>query len=490
MFLANMWWLAYVTIPGMIALQLYLGLYWAFAALIIRGKGWVSSKYFQSATGVSWILGFSAVWCALEWLRGIVITGLPWMFLGHTQSPWLVMCQVADALGVYGISFWVAAVNALVFLLIVNNGRVRSLAPIATVAALLGITLGYGLHRRWQTPRMLTAGPRILLVQPNFPQTNSGAKGASQQQMIDFHINATARAIQKYGNVDLACWSETMMPALNEAYRTAIEEFVPSVAMETNEWFEQVSHLASRDQVNIITGGLFHARPRIESDRLIFDDRRNSAFLFRTSGRLDLAHYDKIHLVPFGEYMPFRDSAWLGWLHNLLMRLSPYDYDYTLTTPGSVENPAVFRLNIKGNPTTRILTPICFEDIDASLCAALMRGPGGKRADLLVNLTNDGWFRGGENAQHLQAALFRSIENRVPIARSVNTGISAFIDSYGRVTETVAVRTEGVAVQQVMLDSRYTLYTRVGDLFAWLCTLITLLLVGFGLVDRWGGRHP
>ena len=78
----------------------------------------------------------------------------------------------------------------------------------------------------------------------------------------------------------------------------------------------------------------------------------------------------------------------------------------------------------------------------------------------------------------------------MPIARSVNTGISAFIDSYGRVTETVAVRTEGVAVQQVMLDSRYTLYTRVGDLFAWLCTLITLLLVGFGLVDRLGGRHP
>jgi apolipoprotein N-acyltransferase len=367
------------------------------------------------------------------------------------------------------------------------------------VAALLGISLGYGLHRRWQTPRMLTAGPMVLVVQPNFPQTNSGAKGASQQEMIDFHVNATASAIQKYGGIDLACWSETMMPPLNEEYRTALHEnhFVHenpdggapiNAAEESDRWLGQVTQLASRDQVNIITGGLFHAA--LDKKNYVFQDRRNSAFLIRPSGRLDLAHYDKIHLVPFGEYMPFRDSAWLGWLHNLLMRLSPYDYDYTLTTPGSLENPAVFRLNIRGNPTTRILTPICFEDIDASLCAALMRGPGGKRADLLVNLTNDGWFKAGENAQHLQAGLFRSIENRVPIARSVNTGISTFIDSYGRVTDTVAVRTEGVAVQQVMLDSRYTLYTRVGDLFAWLCTLITLLLIGFGLVDRWGGRHP
>jgi apolipoprotein N-acyltransferase len=223
---------------------------------------------------------------------------------------------------------------------------------------------------------------------------------------------------------------------------------------------------------------------------MVFQDRRNSAFLIRPSGRLDVEHYDKIHLVPFGEYIPFKDSEWFGWLHKIFLAFNPYDYDYTLTTGGNVQNPAVFRLNINGNPTVRVITPICFEDIDPALCAALFRSPSGKRADLLVNLTNDGWFKANENAQHLQAAIFRSIENRVPTARSVNTGISAFIDSYGRISETVPVRTQGVAVQQVMLDSRYTLYTRIGDLFAWLCTLITLMFIGFAMADHRSGRHP
>ena len=124
----------------------------------------------------------------------------------------------------------------------------------------------------------------------------------------------------------------------------------------------------------------------------------------------------------------------------------------------------------------RFITPICFEDIDAGLVAKMLRGDSQKRADLLVNLTNDGWFKGAQNAQHLQAAIFRSIENRVPLVRGVNTGISAFIDSYGRVTDKIAARTEGTAVATVWLDSRYTLYTRLGDWFAWLCAIATAIV--------------
>ena len=379
MFMANMWWLAYVTTPGMIALMLYLGLYWALAGLIMRSKNWLSLQYLQRGTGASCVLGFAIIWCATEWVRGNLFTGLPWMFLGHTQSPWLIMCQIADALGVYGISFWVAAVNALIFILVIRRGRMRSMAPIVTVAILLGLTLGYGLHRRQQTPRMLIAGPRVLVVQPNYPQSNSGEKGASQQEMIDFHVNTTAKAIQKYGPIDLVCWSETMMPAINEEYRSSLEEAhliyqdrktgqeTPAADL-ANGWFRQITDFAKGAQVNVITGGLFHAR--LDRKTFIFQDRRNSAYLIRPSGRLDVEHYDKIHLVPFGEYIPFKDSQWFGWLHSFFLSFNPYGYDYTLTTPGNVQNPAVFRLNINGNPTLRIITPICFEDIDAALCAA------------------------------------------------------------------------------------------------------------------------
>ena len=125
----------------------------------------------------------------------------------------------------------------------------------------------------------------------------------------------------------------------------------------------------------------------------------------------------------------------------------------------------------------RVVVPICFEDIDAPLVAKMFRGAGGKRANVLVNLTNDGWFKANQNAQHLQAAIFRGIENRVPTIRCVNTGISAFIDSSGRELERIPVRTEGTAIRSMQLDSRYTLYTRWGDWFPILCTVLASGLV-------------
>ncbi len=171
------------------------------------------------------------------------------------------------------------------------------------------------------------------------------------------------------------------------------------------------------------------------------------------------------------------------------MKFSPYDFDYTLS-PGPSDAPTVFTIRTaRSHEAVRLVTPICFEDIDASLCAKMLRGNGAKRADALVNLTNDGWFRGGENAQHLQAAVFRSIENRVPMARCVNTGISAFIDSTGRVTQKIDARTEGTAIATLWLDSRYTLYTRFGDWFAWLCVLVTAVLVGGRLVRHYRTRR-
>src|SRR5262249_29827927 len=149
------------------------------------------------------------------------------------------------------------------------------------------------------------------------------------------------------------------------------------------------------------------------------DDSRNSSFLFERTGLLSDVRYDKIHLVPFGEFLPFGDVAWL---HKFLLSLTPYKGDYSLQ-PGGPDAMSVFRIDDStGNPV-RFVPPICFEDIFGEHCARMFRpapGSSTKRADILVNLTNDGWYRGFENAQHLQAAIFRSIENRVPTARSVN----------------------------------------------------------------------
>jgi apolipoprotein N-acyltransferase len=146
----------------------------------------------------------------------------------------------------------------------------------------------------------------------------------------------------------------------------------------------------------------------------------------------------------------------------------------------------VFHLRARGQDF-RFVTPICFEDIDARIVCAMFRPDTDdqKRADFIVNLTNDGWFKGTENADHLQAASFRSIENRAWTARSVNTGISGYVDSVGHYSDLVAARTVGSSVRQIMIDPRLTFYTRFGDCFAWLCNFSTLAIILWTWSRRW-----
>jgi apolipoprotein N-acyltransferase len=139
------------------------------------------------------------------------------------------------------------------------------------------------------------------------------------------------------------------------------------------------------------------------------------------------------------------------------------------------------------------VTPICFEDIDPLLVAKMFRSTRGqpgtvKEAHFIVNITNDGWFMFNQMPQHLQAARFRSIENRAPTARSVNTGISGFIDSFGRVQGLVPAGTEGTSVRRLQLDPRVTFYTRYGDVFAALCAAVTVLLAAASIV-RWAANR-
>jgi apolipoprotein N-acyltransferase len=491
-FAANMWWLAYVTLPGMIALLIYLGLYWGFAALGVRTLLGTedSGQRTEQKTGAvpnsvlspqSSVLLVATLWTSLEFIRGNLFTGLPWLYLGHTQSPILAACQIADTFGVYGISFCVAALNAFIFLLI--RGHRRTLVAAASVVACLWIgSCAYGFWRISQTDKITTPGPTVLVVQPNYPQDNSGEKGAPPSELVRFHLAATAAAIEKAGHADLACWSETMMPALNDYHRKMwhgikLRDRNDNVAEEDHgivldQYLQQIQSLAASKQLNILAGGMF--MEDLDEAHGVFRDRRNSAYLIRADGALAAERYDKIHLVPFGEYIPFKHSRWFHWLYTFFNSFSPYDYDYTLTA-GPEDRSTVFTITAASTgKSVRLVAPICFEDIDARLCAQMFRGDdGSKRADLIVNLTNDGWFKANENPQHLQAALFRSIENRAPTARSVNTGVSALIDPAGRVLGHVPQGTEGTATGALRLDPRYTVYSRYGDWFATLCALIT-----------------
>jgi apolipoprotein N-acyltransferase len=476
-FLANMWWLWFVSAPGMFALTIYLAIFWGLLAVLVRPllRRWAASP-------VLTVLMIAVAWTAFEWLRGNVSflgkQGLPWLYLGVSQSPILMMCQIADITSVLGVSFWVVLVNVLVALVLMNSRDLRRMVPaIATVGAVV-IAFGvYGAFRMAQ--RATSPGPTVLVVQANYPQSNTGEKGAPIEQIVDFHLTTTRRALQhalsQGQTIDLVVWSETMMPPINRSAR----EFARGT--EAGEiWqlaYEAIRDLASEFRTPMLVGGVFEDDWSIRDDHLVAADRRNSAFFFDSSGNLVEQRYDKIHLVPFGEYIPFKHS--IPPLYRLFIKLGPNYYEEYALTAGS--EAAVFSLNSAHSGTNsapvRFIVPICFEDIVPDRVASMLDGGAAKKADFLVNITNDGWFRANQMPQHLQAALFRSIENRVPTARSVNTGISGFIDSVGRVGHTIPAGTEGAASAQLALDRRVAPYTRIGDAFPIACVAITAIAV-------------
>ena len=488
-FTANMWWLVYVTGPGLAALMLLLGMYWAGAAAIIRGAALLPPAHpgkppARSMPAIASVFLIATIWVAMEWLRATwPLGGLAWQFLGHAQSPALPLCQIADTTGVYGVSFCVALVNAWVAMLILGgwNNRRRLLPAATAIAAVLAMSASYGLFRMSQRPTR--AGPTVMVVQPVYPQSNSGEKSATSAEILDFHLRITASELARHPGVNLVVWSETMMPQINPEARQFALEHGGGFLERTNE---QIVELARRYNVSVLVGGMYWADWYARAHDYMARDRRNSAYLY-TPGGQSPRRYDKIHLVPFGEYLPFKSG--FPPLYRLFLSLSPYSEEYTLTA-GPADAMTVFTLEPGG---WRFVAPICFEDMDGVLLARMFRAPqatpAGKRADFIVNLTNDGWFRFNEMAQHLQMAVFRSIENRAPTARSVNTGISGFIDSAGRTSGLIPVGQEGASVQTLVLDDRLTFYTRCGDVFAYFCVAVTVVLTLVTIARWWRARR-
>lgn len=464
----NVGWLTGVTLRGTIGLTLYCGFYWGLAAVIIRGTGWLQNKR------IGWaMVGIPATWAGLEWFRGVFLSGFPWLFAGHTQSPLLPVCQIADLAGVYGISFVLAMVATLAALAILQRKTLAKMRVSAGITlAVVVVVIAYGLVRMKQTAGCLTAGPTVAAIQANYPQSNSGAKGASAEERLDWHLRLSRQALAEHPQqVNLIVWSETMLISLNHQALDKENDI-------GQRSVKDVSAFSRANNVPVLTGADYaDAFPIVTIEGKEYwgvpKIRHNSAYLFDSAGRMDdsaLGRYDKNHLVPFGEYIPFRDSV--PFLYRLLLKQGPNEYADFQLEAGDMDHLTVFKIDGPAGKPLRLVTPICFEDSDAGLCAAMLcpaNASDGKRADLMVNLTNDGWFKRDENAKHLQTAIFRAIENRTPLVRCVNTGISAFIDSNGQVEATLPARTEGYLLHRVNLDSRLTVYTLYGDWFAMLC---------------------
>jgi apolipoprotein N-acyltransferase len=485
-FIANMWWMAYVTGPGMVGLMAILAAYWGIMGAVVR------FGFRQPGLGLRpEMLLVAFAWVSLEFIRGNFIwKGLPWLYLGHTQTPALAMVQIADVLGVYGVSFWVVLINVVIAAWWLSE---KSWPTVRRgVVYVIALTAGLMLYGVWRiTSTVTTPGPTVIVVQPNYPQSNTGEKGASEQETFAFHHRITGKALVEHPQADLVVWSETIMPPFNrESLQHLSELGYPQLTVRAAEYalmFKTIQQLAAETNVGLMTGMLHVDRWWVNEEGYLKSDKRNSVVLFERDGTLVPLRYDKIHIVPFGEFIPFRT---IPWIYNTMVRLGPPHMDEYNLIPGDDDALIVFPLRKSRSfldlSTWRLAPSICFEDIDSALTARMFRPTQGdaKRADVLVNFTNDGWFKANEMSQHLQVARFRSIENRVPTARAVNTGISGFIDSVGRVKDYIPAGTEGYAVAQLHLDPRLTFYTRYGDVFAWICIGASVSMILVRVIGR------
>ncbi len=488
-----------------IFVAVYCSLYFLLGVCLVR--------FLDRRTSAPLVLTVPIVWTALEFFRSWFLTGFSWYLLGHTQHTFLPLIQIADLTGAYGVSFLVAAVNGLLFEILWGQrvfrtwlsgreapprwGRIGLLVQgVAALVALVG-TVTYGVWRLGQD--RMTPGPRLALVQGNLDQRirNDSAVTAEAARHVANHFIELSDLAAHY-RPDLIVWPETSYP----------DDWVENTdGTPTEHSRETARRMASRWRTNVLVG--------INSSNLDEEGRRrryNSAILIERGGQSG-GRYDKIHRVPFGEYVPLRES--LPWMN----AFAPYDFDYSVwpgreCTRFPLTDPATGKLTTFG-------VLICYEDTDAEVARAYGGGDGRPPADFLLNISNDGWFDGtSEHDEHLAICRFRAVECRRSVARSVNMGISAVIDSNGRVLPTEAQslpgasagtenrvwmvemhrgggtelplsrwheykKVSGVLLAVIPLDDRVSLYARWGDWLPWTCWILIAGAFVFALVRRY-----
>ncbi len=431
----------------------------------------------------AWPAAFVApvIWVGLECARGeLVFDGFPWFFAAHPAVEWPLLVQSADLLGAYFVSFAVVMVGGLlVDVRRARSGRLSRRALVAATAAtvaLHGANLFYGAVRI-DPGDAGGDGPVVLAIQTNLPQDNKVAWTPQQQvQDVAGFVELTlAAAAAAAVTPDLAIWPETMLPGFG-LEPGAIDASVEHGLFEPALFARTIAQLAGDLGVPVLVGSPSFIGMGVRQTQWTWDAHYNSAYL--VTGSPPYPRYDKSFLTPFGETMPYI-SAW-PWLERQLLAFGAGGMQFDLDS-----NPSVTRFEVPwSNGTAVLATPICFEVTMGRVCRRMVYQDGVKRVDALVNLSNDGWFGSNDagRRQHVQIARFRCVENRVPMIRSVNTGVSVAVDSSGRLIVPLAVtgdgvtakpRTPGWLLAELPLDRRSTVYGRVGDVWGWACLLST-----------------
>jgi apolipoprotein N-acyltransferase len=439
---------------------IYLGLYFGLFGLLFR----VMSK----RTGIPSYIIAPVLWVFMEYLRGRIggFLALPWGFLGHSQYQNLPVIQITSITGVYGVSFLIVMVNVVLSEVILS--RFRTFKPVMAVMIIFGVTLSYGfsvLSRHHSGDRV-----PITVIQGNIA-IDEKLDEALQRRILDKQTLLTREALTS-ADPSLIVWPEGAVRGLLKRNPLLLNA-VTSLARESNAYL-----LVGSSRYPKLGQRIFQSENMRELDvedlkdlgpgEKVYIKRKfyNSAFLISPTEGLE-GQYNKIRLLPFAEYLPYRDM--LPW---------PERYKKTDNyTPGKEQT--VFRLE-----DVALSVLICWENIFPDLFRAFVK----KGAQVMINITNEAWF--GETAapyHFLSMSVLRAVENRVSVVRAANTGISCFIDPYGRIVGKVQngrkdLFVEGYLTEEVPFSHEKTFYTQYGDMFAYTCLSFSIIMIALSFL--------
>ena len=492
--LGNLYWIGPVTLSGWIAFCIYTALLWPILGLFVR---------FCRAKKLPLFISVAILVVGAERLQGLFLGGFFWRHLSHSQYDNISLIQISDVFGAAGVSFVVAMVNGLAAELIISwRGKKiftrGNYFKVGVVCAVVAGALIYGRWRISQSGDFIESGPMVGAVQTNIPQSVKISSEADDVWMIFEELVLNSGAAFEAG-AELTVWPETMVQGI-------LDERVQRYLDSSHYYKISDERLREHSQGRgFVLVGAYGGTIEFGEDLSVnLTSRYNSAFLYRPDGQQEKSQYNKIHLVPFGEVVPFKKSV--PWLYRLLMKFTPYDYDYSLDYG---EEYTVFEMAGRegdGEQIYRFGVMICYEDAVALIGRRFaLDEQGGKKVDWLVNISNDGWFvkfkegivrPSTELSQHAAVCVFRAVENRVAIVRSVNTGISCLIDSEGRIKDGFsggnlpgeAMKRQGMAgwfVDKVPIDRRITVFSKYGQWLDSSCAFVFVIFLILPLFKRY-----
>ncbi|MBJ6802650.1 apolipoprotein N-acyltransferase [Geomonas propionica] len=394
------------------------------------------------ASRIPLLCSFPLLWVTGEAIRSYVLTGFPWASLGYSQYRTLPLIQISDLTGVYGVSFLIALANVVVYRIWVSM-RYRKPYPVRALlllVLLMAATMVYGVAALTRSDKGEVR--RVLLVQGNIPQDRKWDP-AFQDATLKTYERLTREGNPEPGT--LVVWPESALPFFLQQE--------PAFAA-------RVSALAVELKSPLVVGSPAYELREGRARYL------NSAFLISEQGGI-AGRSDKLHLVPFGEYVPL--APLLPFVNKLVTGIGDFSPGkQAVVLPSSVGKLGVL---------------VCFEGIFPEVANAYVE----KGAQVLVNITNDAWFgRSSAPYQHLSMTVFRAVENRVPLVRAANTGISSVIDSKGHIRGMTQLFQEATLSGEVRPGTGRTFYNRFGDLFALICLAGS---IGMGIACYRGRRY-